>query len=57
MQMLGIIGAMDSEVDNLTERLTGRRAATAAGRVFYTGRNLQPLTRITSGRNSKATAH
>ena len=36
--MLGIIGAMDSEVDNLTERLTGRRAATAAGRVFYTGR-------------------
>lgn len=57
MQMLGIIGAMDSEVDNLTERLTGRRAATAAGRVFYTGRlNGRTVTIVKSGIGKVAAA-
>ena len=38
MNRIGIIGAMDSEIDTLTARMTDRHEQVVAGRAFVTGR-------------------
>ncbi len=57
MKMLGIIGAMASEVDNIVARMTAVTERRVAGRVFYTGRLANaPVTVVQSGIGKVAAA-
>ena len=57
MNMLGIIGAMDSEVDHLTDRMTAVSVKTVAGRTVFTGLLAgKPATVVKSGIGKVAAA-
>ena len=57
MTHIGIIGAMASEVDNLTARMTEVTVSTVAGRRFYTGKLANmPVTVVQSGIGKVAAA-